>query len=279
MILSIITINRNNAEGLERTIQSVANQSFRDLEYIVIDGASTDRSVEIIEKKSNHITYWVSEKDSGIYNAMNKGIQKARGDYLLFLNSGDYLVDNESLSNVFALDYTEDLIYGDLIFKKNTEMYRYNCVAKLSASFLLYGTLPHPATFIKRMLFNTVGMYDETISISADHDFFQRAILKYDCSYRHIDVVVSVFIQDGVSCDIANRDKIRNEHHYSFNKNFPLFYEDYIELLEYRRDSVYSFVRKNRNNRFFLFYIKVFRKICKLANFYKVLISCIVLHP
>ena len=92
--LSIITINLNNAQGLEKTIKSVVSQTYSDYEYIIIDGASTDGSVDVIQEYRNKITYWVSEPDTGIYNAMNKGILKATGEYCQFLNSGDILVDN-----------------------------------------------------------------------------------------------------------------------------------------------------------------------------------------
>ena len=92
--LSIITINYNNLEGLKRTVESVINQTSKEFEYIVIDGGSNDGSGAYIESKSEHIDYWVSEPDKGIYNAMNKGIAKASGEYLLFLNSGDHLFSN-----------------------------------------------------------------------------------------------------------------------------------------------------------------------------------------
>ena len=99
--LSIITINKNDAKGLEKTLESIwKKQSFKDFEHIIIDGASTDNSINIIKKYASHLSYWVSEPDKGIYNAMNKGIIKAKGNYLLFLNSGDWL-ENDILARVF----------------------------------------------------------------------------------------------------------------------------------------------------------------------------------
>ncbi|MDR2910496.1 MAG: glycosyltransferase [Bacteroidales bacterium] len=94
MKLSIITINLNNVAGLQKTIESVVKQTFTDYEYIVIDGGSTDGSADIIKQHANKITYWVSEPDKGIYNAMNKGIRVAKGEYCLFLNSGDWLINS-----------------------------------------------------------------------------------------------------------------------------------------------------------------------------------------
>lgn len=112
--ISIITINYNNASGLRKTIKSVIEQTHNDYEYIIIDGASNDSSKDIIQEHQQYIHYWCSEKDTGIYNAMNKGIQKASGEYLLFLNSGDALNDSMVLSDIQKLLSGEDIIYGDL---------------------------------------------------------------------------------------------------------------------------------------------------------------------
>ena len=96
MNLSIVTINYNNKKGLAKTIESVTNQEFKDFEWIIVDGGSTDESVALIQDNLNHIDYWVSEKDQGIYDAMNKGIKASTRDYILFLNSGDYFYTNEA---------------------------------------------------------------------------------------------------------------------------------------------------------------------------------------
>ena len=126
MTLSIITINFNNVAGLKRTVDSVLHQTADDFEYIIIDGASTDGSREFIESCSSKLAYWVSEKDNGVYHAMNKGIGHARGDYLLFLNSGDYLNDAEVLARVFNRPLQEDIIYGDIIWgHRRGKIYRH----------------------------------------------------------------------------------------------------------------------------------------------------------
>ena len=113
MTLSIITINYNNLEGLKKTIESVCSQTYRDYEWIVIDGGSTDGSRELIEENKSHIHYWVSEPDNGIYHAMNKGIAQAKGDYCQFLNSGDYYIAPNTLQQVFSHDELADVNYGD----------------------------------------------------------------------------------------------------------------------------------------------------------------------
>lgn len=112
---SIITVNKNNARGLEKTIKSVIDQTFNKYEFIIIDGNSDDNSVEIIKKYEDKISYWISENDSGKYNAMNKGIKVAEGDYCLFLNSGDYLYNNGILEEIYNCKYQEEIISGDVI--------------------------------------------------------------------------------------------------------------------------------------------------------------------
>src|ERR1041384_6364869 len=119
MKLSIITVNYNNRTGLERTIKSVADQTQTDIEYLVIDGGSTDGSIELIKSFGPKITEWISENDTGIYEAMNKGIMRSSGEYLLFLNSGDYLYSNETIEQVQNNLGSEDILYGNIIFEKN----------------------------------------------------------------------------------------------------------------------------------------------------------------
>ena len=111
--ISIITINYNNASGLEKTIRSVVEQTYNEYEYIIIDGASLDKSKEVIQEYQRYIDFWCSEKDSGIYNAMNKGIQKASGEYLLFLNSGDVLHNSAVLAAIHGFLSVQDILYGD----------------------------------------------------------------------------------------------------------------------------------------------------------------------
>src|SRR5690348_5936351 len=116
--LSLITINLNDLQGLRKTLDSIFTQTFTDYEYIIIDGGSTDGSLEEIKKSQDKLVYWTSEKDEGIYNAMNKGIVKAKGEYTLFMNSGDYLYSEDTLNKVFENANNEDLIYGDAMVDK-----------------------------------------------------------------------------------------------------------------------------------------------------------------
>jgi len=210
--LSIITISYNNKVGLERTVISVIGQTFTDFEYIVIDGASNDGSADILKENTSKIDYWVSEKDSGIYNAMNKGIQKATGEYCLFLNSGDYLYKPDTLENVFAHNYNEDIIYGNMMIEQASGTKKPASMPDvLNLEHFINDTLWHPISFIKRELFIRYGYYREDLKVVSDYDFFLKTILIHKVTYRHILLVVSVFLMNGISSDSKNKAMIEAE--------------------------------------------------------------------
>ena len=153
MNLSIITVNLNNCEGLHKTIKSVASQSFPDFEYIVIDGNSNDGSVELIKENTQCITKWVSESDTGIYQAMNKGIRIANGEYLLFLNSGDFLVDDQVLEKVFSVKRSVDILCGKCnISNEGVVVHTTNPPQNITFGTLYLTGLSHQSTFIKNKL-------------------------------------------------------------------------------------------------------------------------------
>ncbi|MCF6279736.1 MAG: glycosyltransferase [Flavobacteriaceae bacterium] len=230
-MISIITINYNNAIGLKKTIKSVVSQSHKGFEYIVIDGNSTDGSKEVIEKYKTNLTYSISEPDTGVYNAMNKGIKKSKGDYLLFLNSGDVLVDSNVLNKVVEeLDFGLDIYYGNLIFKSDNTEKLYVYPDKLSFRFFYEKSLPHPATFIKRELFNTIFYYNEKLKIVSDWEFFIVALCKYNVNYKHLDITISVFETEGMSSLKDNRKQIEKERLDVLTKYFPLFTNDIKSL-------------------------------------------------
>ena len=242
--LSIITINYNNRDGLQKTIDSVVAQSFRDFEWIVIDGGSTDGSRELIEQYAGHFSYWVSEPDKGIYNAMNKGIKVANGEYLLFLNSGDWLASGNVLSTVFARARTADILYGYMAFQSVDGPI---CNAGMMKPVLYWydflgRTLPHQASFIARRLFDKVGLYDETYRIAADTKFFIKAIVWDKATYEFIPHLIAVFEGDGISEDNARfeeRDvRLRDEL-------FPkMVLDDSRELMSLRKVKSNKILRK-----------------------------------
>lgn len=228
--LSIITINLNNVVGLKRTVESVLSQTWQDFEYIVIDGGSTDGSVEFIKQKSNSIDFWISEKDSGIYNAMNKGIRKATGEYLLFLNSGDYLFTNEVLKENVKYFKEYDLICFNIKVIGIESPYIYSFPNELIFSDLYFGSLPHQSTFIKKELFQKIGLYDEGLKIVSDWKFFIIALFKYHCTYIKINKTFATFYLGGVSSQFDNldeRDSVLKEY-------FKEYFQDYNELKKIR---------------------------------------------
>lgn len=206
MKLSIITINRNNADGLDKTIQSVINQAYQDFEYIVIDGNSTDHSVDIIKKHSNNVNYWISETDRGIYNAMNKGIAKANGNYLLFLNSGDYLVNKDVLKSAFEHQQTADIIYGNMqIDWGNGKITSGKMPDKITFKQMYLDTLWHPVSFIKKSLFSTYGLYNEAYKIVADYDFFFKVIIMNNATTYYINMDIALYNLTGLSSLATNK--------------------------------------------------------------------------
>lgn len=205
--LSVITINFNNRKGLKKTIASVINQTFSDFEYIIIDGGSTDGSTEEIKQVADKLVYWVSEPDKGVYHAMNKGIKKATGEYCLFLNSGDCLVDNEVLSNLFQGDtHQEDILYSDAYFGN----FRYNYSIPINLEFLLTKSLCHQSTLIKKHLFNKYGLYNENYRIYSDWEFLLKIILIENCSYKYLDYVCIAKIENGGISQQRKNEKARN---------------------------------------------------------------------
>ncbi|MCW3084102.1 MAG: glycosyltransferase [Bacteroidetes bacterium] len=220
--VSIITINYNDAAGLEKTIRSVIAQTYTDLEFVVIDGGSTDGSVDVIKKYADKITFWVSEKDKGIFNAQNKGIEKASGEYCLFLNSGDFLVNENVLKNAFSYNYSTAIIYGDMqIDVGNNQIVHGKMPEKISFYQMYSDTLWHPVSFIKRELFTKFGNYDETFKMVADYDFFFRAIIMNNVSTQHIPLEISVYNVNGFSSKSEFKSIEKAERLAVLNKYLP----------------------------------------------------------
>ncbi|WP_427875220.1 glycosyltransferase family 2 protein [Flavobacterium sp. MMS24-S5] len=230
--ISIITINYNNLDGLKRTVESVVNQTWKDFEYIVIDGGSLDNSVAYLESQTKHIDYWVSEPDKGIYNAMNKGIAKAKGDYLIFLNSGDHFFDDNILAENNKFLKEKDIIYFNLQVVDKNEKFIKTYPEELPFSYFVKDTLPHPAAFIKAALFSTVGLYDENLRIVSDWKFFIESVCKFNCSYERINQTLSTFYLDGLSSYLDNKAFIAEEKKNVLNSEFSAFIDDSIDLFE-----------------------------------------------
>ena len=198
MEYSIITINYNNKAGLQRTIDSVVNQSYHEFEYIIIDGGSTDGSAETISKYEKSIDYWISEHDDGIYNAMNKGVAQAHGKYCLFMNSGDCFYDNNVLERVARLNCNEDILVGKVVTMETKHQIFLPPLREISLYYLYSENIPHQGTFIKTELLRRYP-YDETLQIVSDWKFFVQTIIIDNCSFKYIDEFVSQFDMEGIS--------------------------------------------------------------------------------
>ena len=237
--LSIITINYNNLEGLKRTMDSVVKQTWKEFEYLVIDGGSTDGSAAYIESQSDKINYWVSEPDKGIYNAMNKGIAKARGEYLLFLNSGDHLYqldvlerNHDCLMNFDLVCFNEEII-GD------NDPYVLSVPEVLRFSDLYFDFLPHQAIFIRKELFTIVDLYDESLQIISDWKFLILALFKYNCTYKKVNKTLSTFYSGGISSNgnhSLERKQVMAEYFSSYILDFEEldFYRKYAETNRFK---------------------------------------------
>jgi glycosyltransferase involved in cell wall biosynthesis len=235
--ISIITVNYNDAAGLERTINSVINQTSLDFEYIVIDGGSNDGSLEVIKKYQKRINFFISEKDSGIYNAMNKGIKVARGDYLFFLNSGDHFFDNDVIKNYNSCLQNEDLVYFNVEIKNCniSKIVSYPSILRFSDFYI--GGICHQSVFIKKTLFEMIGLYDEDLKIVSDWKFFILVLFKHNCSYKKVNGTLSTYYLGGISSQINNFD----ERSGVLKEHFKGFVKDYEEFLTNR-----NLVDKNR---------------------------------
>ena len=216
MKLSIITINYNNAEGLKKTLASVAEQTYRDIEHVIIDGGSTDGSVDVIkeyvakvdrQESRDKRVIWASEKDSGIYNAMNKGIQKTTGSYIEVLNSGDLLaapdVAERMITEIEKAEYPA-ILYGNMLksYDGNTIVNKDTCGGACATESFLYfynGTLNHDCAYIRRDLFDKYGLYNEEMKICSDWEWYVKAIALGGEKAVYTDIDVTIFDMNGIS--------------------------------------------------------------------------------
>ena len=250
MKLSIITINYNDKEGLQKTINSIISQNFQDFEWIVIDGGSSDGSKELIEKYQSHFVYWCSEPDGGVYNAMNKGIVQAKGDYLNFMNSGDYFVSNRVLEMIFEDDFKVDILYGNVVVYNKCKQYKLKTIHSdhIKGIDLISSSICHQAAFIKRDLFSKYGLYDETLKLVSDWKFFFEVILFHQCSVKYLNIDVVNYDLSGMSS--INIDKLKEERLTVLRELLPEFvvddYQNEIhinEVLKYRvSKKIFSFI-------------------------------------
>jgi len=241
-LISIITINYNNLEGLQKTIESVTNQTWGDFEYIVIDGGSNDGSVSCIESFTDKIDYWVSEKDHGIYNAMNKGLKLANGKYVVFMNSGDYFLSKDTLQlcSDIICNYHADLFYGQIkIDDALTSVEKtIDYPSKLTLSYLQKMVINHQACFFLRDTLLEFNGYNEEYRLASDYHYYLKMYINKKIFHPILFPIVKYDLS-GISS--LRMEDYKNEMKVVWDNTIsPLLFEtenNYLKLLTTIKDS------------------------------------------
>lgn len=251
--ITIITVCKNSERFLAETIESVINQTYKNIEYIIIDGQSDDRTIDIIKTYSSHISYWISEKDNGMYDAINKGLHISTGDYILILNSDDILASNDTISEVVKQINIEklDYYYGNMMKSKEGKYKKVKLFPVTYSELLLstHGTfVQHPCFFISSNLNKVLGGYDLKYRYASDYDYILRALSTKNIKGKHVNILISKFrIHDS---SITATGKINSER---------------IEIL--KRHGYYQLPYLRRL--YFYYKLWIYYKIINLAQGYK----------
>lgn len=229
MKISVITVCRNAEKYIEKAVQSVVSQTYKDLEYIIIDGNSQDGTKAIIEQYHNRISRFISEPDSGIYNAMNKGLRFAKGDYIGFLNADDYFVDENVIEDVvyFLTAHPDcDFVYGNLEVRYasgKTILVKSQPPEKMFDE-MICGCLPHQASFAKAdLFFSRVGLFNEGNKISSDYEWFLRLVYNETVKLCHYPRTIASYYSGGLSSQI----ELAVPESYRIQNAFSLYQQPY----------------------------------------------------
>lgn len=246
--VSIVSVNLNDRAGLSRTLASISRQTFQDRESIVIDGGSTDGSVDVIREYAAKgvVTDWVSEKDSGIYEAMNKGIRRAKGTYLVFMNGGDSFSADDALARFLAAgEPKEELLYSDAIVEhEDKTTHVWETPATLDWDLFMLTTLPHQSSAFRRDLFERVGLYDTRFRMGADHEFYLRAVVARGATSRKVPVPLALQVWGGFSNRPQNFALLREERQLAKERALgPVLLEHWDAYVAAKRGLVHHTVR------------------------------------
>ena len=212
--ITIITVAYNSANTIRDTIKSISNQDYKNIEYIIIDGGSSDGTLEIIKEYPDRVDYYISENDKGIYDAMNKGIMAATGDIIGILNSDDFYPNNFILSNVAKSFYQEqcDAVYGDLVYvdiKDTSKIVRYWQAGTYTTAKLKNGwMLPHPTFFVKSSIYSRFGLYSTELKQAADYKMILKLLYKHNISAAYIPMIL-VKMRMGGASNVSLRQRLR----------------------------------------------------------------------
>jgi glycosyltransferase involved in cell wall biosynthesis len=240
--ITVITVVLNDERKIESTIKSIISQSYRNIEYIIIDGGSVDNTLQIIENYKDRISLVISEPDNGIYHAMNKGIRHASGDYIIFINSGDIFYNNDIIKEVFTNNQDVDFIIGDVEFNIGKRKIRTRTPKQISFYLLYIGTIYHQATFTKKAVFSELGGYNELNRITSDWEYITLALAKHRKTYKILDSLICKVDHTGISS--LNPDEIEIERSRMLKLHFEIFITDYYKLKRLRDRTIYMVIKK-----------------------------------
>ena len=245
MLISIITVSYNSESTIRRTIESVFNQNYDKLEYIIVDGGSNDNTLNIIKEYSSGIAKIISEKDNGIYDAINKGIVLAKGDVIGILNSDDVFYNNNVIFNIAATfkhnEYLDSVI-GDIIFiNKKGKTHRYYSSRNWTPNKFEWGLMPpHPSFYCRKSIFNKFGLYRLDLKIAADFELMMRYLLLNKISYKYLpEIFVKMNLGGASTKDLKGKFLINREVLYSCKINniktniFKIYTKYIIKLFDY----------------------------------------------
>ncbi len=245
MKISVITVCKNSEKTIETTIKSVISQTYRNIEYIIIDGNSQDRTKNIILSYGDHITKFISEPDRCLWEAMNKAIKLATGDFLYFINSDDYIYDRNVIDDVVKVINEKpelDFIYGDvevrqpmgkIIIQKSPDL------SQIIESMILRGTIPHVGSFIKANLFEIIGLYNQNYILASDYEWITKLMQYSDINLFHFSRVIASFYAGGLSSNVQEnlREIFEVQNHapiyqteYWINKRFIALQTELLEV-------------------------------------------------
>lgn len=259
-LVSIITVVFNGGETLQKTIDSIKEQTYKNIEYIIIDGGSTDNTLDIIKSNDEWVSFWISEKDSGIYDAMNKGISIAKGDLIGILNADDFY-KSDTVENVVDsfLESKGDIFHGDALFLKGNEvLFTLQPASNLSIHSFKEMPLNHVATFIPKTVYQELGLYDTSYKIAADWEFVLRAFLNKK-RFVYIPKTLTYFSLEGISTTQA---KVGTKEIFSTLKRRQLIKRPLLDIL-YIIELLKREVKRYDNNAFTKMLFSALRKYKK----------------
>jgi glycosyltransferase involved in cell wall biosynthesis len=235
MKISVITVCRNAEHTIETTIKSVLGQTCKTIEYVIIDGKSTDKTLNIIRKYKAGIDVLVSEPDKGIYDAMNKGVKKCTGDWIYFLNSGDTFYNQDVITNIsreLSKIKDADLVYGNISTDQGLIKF-----SRVNRFFLIRGTICHQAMFIRKKLFSEFGFFNLNYKIASDYEWLLRIIYTYKRKIKYVDRIIADYSLTGISNNSDFRSQTLSEYsqirgHY-FSEAEIFIYRLYTAVIEF----------------------------------------------